>query len=56
MTRQKLARLVWKLWKRRNHYKFWYEYEREENSVWSKHFEDRQKAWEEEKHKRGNNT
>jgi hypothetical protein len=54
MTRQKLARLVWKLWSRRNYYKFWYMYERESNDVWKEHFEERQKFWDEERRKRGN--
>jgi hypothetical protein len=34
MTREKLARLIWKLWKRRNYYKYWYEYELQERGVW----------------------
>jgi hypothetical protein len=38
MTREKLARLIWKLWKRRNYYKYWYEYE--ERCIWIEHQKD----------------
>ena len=41
MDRIRLARLIWKLWKRRNYYKFWYEYERESNNVWMEHIQDK---------------
>lgn len=40
MTREKLARLIWKLWKRRNYYKFWYNYELEDRKVWVKHLDE----------------
>ena len=39
MDRIRLARLIWKLWKRRNYYKYWYEYERESNNVWMEHIQ-----------------
>jgi len=39
MTRKKLARLIWKLWKKRNFYKKWYEYEIEERKVWFDHMD-----------------
>lgn len=55
MDRQKLARLIWKLWKRRNYYKYWYEYEKTDNDVWARHFDERKKYWDEEKRKRGDN-
>lgn len=37
MTRERLARFIWKLWKKRNFYKRWYEYEVEERKVWWQH-------------------
>lgn len=40
MTRVRLARLIWKLWKRRNYYKYWYEYELSERKVWLGHIDD----------------
>jgi len=39
MTRKKLARLIWKLWKKRNYYKKWYEYEVEERKFWLIHLD-----------------
>jgi hypothetical protein len=52
MKRMRLARQIWKLWKRRNYYKYWYHYEKEANNAWNNHYEQRQFEWEEEKRKR----
>jgi hypothetical protein len=52
MDRQKLARLIWKLWKQRNWYKKWYEYEKNDNNAWNNHYEQRMLEWQEAKNKR----
>lgn len=39
MTRERLARLIWKLWKRRNYYKYWYNYELEDRKIWTSYLD-----------------
>jgi hypothetical protein len=56
MERYKLARLIWKLWKRRNYYKYWYEYEKHDNDAWNQHYKQREIEWEERKKKYGTNS
>ena len=40
MEREKLARLIWKLSKKRNYYKYWLKYEQTSNNAWTKHFDE----------------
>lgn len=42
-TYRRLIRWIVKLWKRRNYYKFWYEYEKDSNNVWRDHFQSKDK-------------
>jgi|WetSurMetagenome_2_1015567.scaffolds.fasta_scaffold643430_2 hypothetical protein len=37
--RRKLILLILKLWKKRNYYKKWYEYEKLSNDFWHKHLD-----------------
>jgi hypothetical protein len=37
--RKRLIGLIYKLWKRRNYYKYWMDYHQKSNAFWHQHFD-----------------